>query len=344
MSSSDEKADSPAKPLQEPRDSIAIDRSSPVSERLQAARLFLDNDEVKTASRDKKAHFLRSKGVDDADIQRLLVDESQSESTEKDDEPARPHIVAPTRQQNPARTPTSSSDLADRAPIVTYPEFLAKPQRPPPLVTTTALLNTLYAFAGLSTLLYGTSKYLVAPMVDSLTDARSDLYETASTKLDALVAKLEKTVSAIPPSQAQHVPDDDISEAEDPTEMFHRDVGTQTSLPPSPDAKLPQATNESGSTLQADRLAALTRTLDGINDQFRTQSDDMDGIRTLLDVFRDDLDGMTFSGQSHFVGGYDMYGNGKRSEPEDEIRKVRDNIRRVKGVLLSTRNFPTSAR
>ncbi|KAL3963766.1 hypothetical protein ACCO45_000770 [Purpureocillium lilacinum] len=70
----------------------------------------------------------------------------------------------------------------------------------------------------------------------------------------------------------------------------------------------------------------------------------MDEIRTLLDVFRDDLDGMTYGGQTQFVGGYDMYGTAKKSEPEDEIRKVRDNIRRVKGVLLSTRNFPGSTR
>ncbi|KAH7114072.1 hypothetical protein EDB81DRAFT_301918 [Dactylonectria macrodidyma] len=39
-----------------------------------------------------------------------------------------------------------------------------------------------------------------------------------------------------------------------------------------------------------------------------------------------------------------VYGRTRKPEPEDEIRKVRHNIRRVKGVLLSTRNFPTKAR
>jgi hypothetical protein len=33
-----------------------------------------------------------------------------------------------------------------------------------------------------------------------------------------------------------------------------------------------------------------------------------------------------------------------KNEPDDEVRKARDNIRRIKGVLLSTRSFPASTR
>ncbi|PNY22883.1 Uncharacterized protein TCAP_07047 [Tolypocladium capitatum] len=331
-----------------------------LQDRLELARRFLDDDEVKTASRGKKAEFLKTKGVEDGDIQKLL---GQSETVPEPHEVRlAPHVSVltspkkhheePNNDETPTQrdaTQTSALPAAggDRAPIVTYPEFLAKPQRPPPLVTTDGLLATLYGFVGLSTLLCGTSKFVVAPMVESLTDARSDLYGTSSQKLDILVAKLEKTVSEIPPSsKAQPATTDDISDAEDPTEMFHRDIGTQTSLPTTPAAVAPSkpASAESESKRQADRLSTLTKTLSGLKDQFRTQSEDMDDIRTLLDVFRDDLDGMTYGGQTQFMGGYDMYGGAKKTEPEDEIRKVRDNIRRVKGVLLSTRSFPASAR
>jgi hypothetical protein len=58
-------------------------------------------------------------------------------------------------------------------------------------------------------------------------------------------------------------------------------------------------------------------------------------------VLRDDLDNLTITGQST-MGSYDLYGRTRKNEPDDEIRKVRDNIRRVKGVLLSTRNFATA--
>ncbi|TFA97588.1 hypothetical protein CCMA1212_010684 [Trichoderma ghanense] len=42
------------------------------ADRLQIARRFLEDDAVKTAPRHTKADFLKSKGVDDADIRYLL--------------------------------------------------------------------------------------------------------------------------------------------------------------------------------------------------------------------------------------------------------------------------------
>jgi hypothetical protein len=107
-------------------------------------------------------------------------------------------------------------------------------------------------------------------------------------------------------------------------------------------AKNKDAGGESTTKKQADRLAGLTKTLSGLKDEFRSESEGMDGIKTLVDVLRDDLDSLTYTGQS--ASTYDLYGRSRKPEPEDEIRKVRDNIRRVKGVLLSTRNFPPTAR
>ncbi|PHH81136.1 hypothetical protein CDD80_2121 [Ophiocordyceps camponoti-rufipedis] len=311
-------------------------------DQLHTARRFLQDDHVKTASLEEKASFLKSKGVSDGDIQKLLA---ELESSSRQTETAEPEPQSPTNTPNrPANSHPSEETETDRPPIVTYPEFLAKPARPPPLVTTTRLLNTVYGFAGFATLLYGTSKYYLAPMVDDLTEARSNLYTTATSKLLALIPTLEKSVSVIPPTASHSAPADDASDAEDPSEMFHRDVGTQTSLPDSP-AGTAQVRPVAGSPSdrQADRLSDAVRTLSGLKDDFRSQCDHLEDLRTLLDVLRDDLDGMTYGSRGHFLGGYEMYGT-KRNEPDDEIRKVRDNIRRVKGILLSTRSFPSSTR
>ncbi|KAK2612828.1 hypothetical protein QQS21_001108 [Conoideocrella luteorostrata] len=311
-------------------------------EQVEVARCFLKESQVKSASREKKIEFLESKGISSNDIEKLLSQsEEDSESLSQIRSPKSKRTESSATNEN--SSPSASTN--DRPPIVIFPEFLVKPQRPPPLVTKNGLFNTLYAFAGLSTLLYGTSKYLVAPMVDNLTDAQTELHEVTSKKLDILVAQLEKTVSVIPPALAKpaSLDDNDASDVEDPAEMFHRDIGTQTSVI---DANTVPATkpSEPASKRHVENLASLAKTLSVLKDQFRAQSEGFEDVKTLLDVFRDDLDGMTYGGATEFIGGYDIYSTAKKNEPEDEIRKARDNIRRVKGVLLSTRNFPASTR
>ncbi|RDA86319.1 hypothetical protein CP532_4330 [Ophiocordyceps camponoti-leonardi (nom. inval.)] len=314
---------SPTESSQSPPD--ADDR--PEQDQLQIARRFLDADNVRTASREGKARFLKSKGISDDDIEMLLAEENTSSQSS---------------EQTAETAPTSTTD--DAPPVVTYPEFLAKPVRPPPLVTKNRLFNTMYGFAGIATLLYGLSKYYVAPMVDELTDARSGLYATASHKLLALLSTLESSVSTIPAGASHGVHADAASDAEDPFEMFHRDVGTQTSLPVSPAvAAQSHSIAASAADHQTDRLCLAVRTLSSLKDQYRTQSEDLENMRTLLDVLRDDLDSLTYGSQVPFLG-YEIYGAAKRIEPDDEIRRVRDNIRRVKGILLSTRSFPSSTR
>jgi hypothetical protein len=235
---------------------------------------------------------------------------------------------------------------SDRPPIVTYPEFLAKPERPPPLVTTSRLLGALNAVAGLTAVIYGTSKFVVTPMVESLTEARVDLHDTTSSKLSGIVNKLEKTVSEVPPTK-KPLTADDASDTSDPSEMFHRDVGTQTlpvqALPSSKSASVASLSGVSQSQRQAERLATLTKTLSGLKDGYRSESEDLQDLKTLVDVFRDDLDAMTFGNQADFVGGYDVY-NKRKKDPDDELRRVRDNVRRIKGLLLSSRSFPASTR
>jgi hypothetical protein len=56
--------------------------TTPLESRLNVARRFLEEEEVKNASRDKKAEFLRIKGLGDTEIEALLEG--------KDSEPASP--------------------------------------------------------------------------------------------------------------------------------------------------------------------------------------------------------------------------------------------------------------
>lgn len=226
---------------------------------------------------------------------------------------------------------------------MTYPEFLTKPQNDPPLVTTNGLLNTLYAFGGLSTLLYGASKFAVEPMIEKQTSARVDLHETTSKKLDSILTKLESTVSVVPSYNNKSGANATTSEAEDvddPSEMFHRDIGTQTT---SPLASSSKGKEEAQSKLQADRLSKLAKSLTGLTNDYKKQSTDSENVKAFLDTFRDELDTMTYGNQTEIFGAYDINKKKKKAD-EDEIRKVRDNIRRIKGVLLSARTFPTSAR
>lgn len=351
----------------------APDATGSQDDKLEVARRFLDDEGVKDAPREKKIEFLKEKGIEASNIAKLLGEQETPASSEVratlDDlqsmltplkvtettEELRSISSSPpssdatnestdSTQLSPLTTstqPITSSPTADRPPIVTYPEFLTKPIRPPPLVTKTGLLATLYAFAGLSTLLYGSSKYIVAPMVETQTEARQDFHATTLTKLDSIVAKLEKTVSEVPPRKSTSI-EDTPSEAEDPTEMFHRDMGTQTSPLATPG--IGDGKEEKGAKKHAGQLAKLSKTLTDLKNEVRAQSEDMEDIKTIVDVFRDELDAMTYAGQNDYLAGYDVYGRSRKAEPDDEIRKVRDNIRRVKGVLLSTRNFPASTR
>ncbi len=53
--------------------------SSVVEEdQMDVARRFLEDDEVKNASRDKKVAFLKAKGIEDGDIEKLLSETDQS--------------------------------------------------------------------------------------------------------------------------------------------------------------------------------------------------------------------------------------------------------------------------
>ncbi|TQW00075.1 peroxin Pex14/17-Penicillium chrysogenum [Cordyceps javanica] len=321
--------------------------SATTEDKLLVARRFLDDATVKNEPRDKKVAFLQSKGVEDDHIQKLLGD-AHDTTTEKDSA-----TEPPTAQKSPPAA------AADRAPIVTYPEFLTKPQRPPPLITTQALLNTLYGFVGLSTLVYGVSKYVAEPMIENLNDARQELHDTTASRLEALVSQLERTVSVVPPpkhaalvnnsSESTTVIVSNDEEDDDPAELFHRDIGTQTSFIDVPtstaaDVKQPEV-KQPAPTQHATSVTKLAKCVSGLRDAVVSQSGDFEDIKAQVESFREDLDRMIFPQMDFTPGAYSMMSTtGSKNEPDDEVRKARDNIRRIKGVLLSTRSFPASTR
>ncbi|KKY37413.1 putative peroxin 14 17 [Diaporthe ampelina] len=259
----------------------------------------------------------------------------------------------------------------DQPPIITYPEFLTKPAKPPPLITASGLLNSLGIVAGLSTFVYGATKYLVSPMVDSLTESRVEFHEIANKNLSQLVEKLEHAVSEIPESyhaagrkaalasstyatgEYTDAADDNASSYDDPTELFHRDVGVQTSPPSTPGGlSYPTAGTAGAATKhssavatqqQADKLGRLITSISDLSADLASQADGFGEAKSALDDFGHDLHAMTYPPESFGVGSSYLYG-AARSEPEDEIKKVKNNIRSVKGVLLSTRSFAAPTR
>ncbi|KAH8840248.1 hypothetical protein MCOR01_006968 [Pyricularia oryzae] len=245
---------------------------------------------------------------------------------------------------------TQPAQKPDQPPIVTYPEFLTKPPRPPPLITATTFLNTASAFAGLATLIIGTSKYVLSPMVESLTDARIDLHRSASDGLSRTIEKLEGIVSEVPPlpsastqdktgGAARKQDDNDAASSDggDPTELFHRDVGVQTSPPQTPFAATASTQKPSAIESQATRLAKLTASVREMSVSYATTAETHESTSVVLGHLSADVDKLRTPVATRPAGTvyYRAF-----AEPDDQVKAVKQSIRSVKGVLLSARSFP----
>ncbi|KAH8687373.1 peroxisomal membrane anchor protein conserved region-domain-containing protein [Tricladium varicosporioides] len=342
---------------------------------LEQAKKFLEEDEVKNASTDKKIAFLETKGLREGEIQELLAvtrnsEASSSTSTESvSSQASQPTQDAYTRlassqisqpssqSSSPPQqtyTPPQTSSSSPQPPIITYPEFLVAPAAPQPLVTKPRLLTTLYAFSALSLLLYGTNTYLVTPMVAQLTSSRHELASSASTNLQKLIEKLEGLVSTVPNYVGKKQIDEggeeeEDSETEDPTELFHRDIGVQTSPILSPSSSHPPSPPPGpASTLndQVTRLSGLTQSMKDLITDSTSEGTNTSELETTINVLREYLDSMAYVAPSFGFGGGGYsggYGIGGKAE-DDEISKVKAGIRGVKGVLLSARSFPGGVR
>ncbi|RAK85880.1 peroxisomal membrane anchor protein [Aspergillus costaricaensis CBS 115574] len=368
---------------------------------IEQAAKFLEDESIRDAPTDRKVTFLQSKGLREDEINTLLdisTTPKASDTTEEEEKTASPDTTPPsstepapapeqtdnasassTTQPTPSSsitTPTPSptspktTTTRDIPPIITYPEFLSTPTKPPPLVTLRSVLYTLYGAAGLSASFYGASEYLIKPMLSNLTSARQELASTATSNLQKLNEKLEQNVSVIPESLKNKTANtendssstDTESITSDPTELFHRDVATQTAT--SDFAATYNNNNKTGTDKDSpeDPTAAVTdhlKRLESIRSQLRECSDTEkesstldSGMRTRLNELHHYLDGLIYSKPGfNPLSGYGMYSTpgmdsgsgaatGVGKGEEDAIANFRAEIRGVKGALLSARNFP----
>ena len=375
-----------------PSQSIA---SEPPS--LEQAEKLLEDDSMRDAPHERKVEFLQSKGLQADDIEKLLGPSPSSSSSDDDDSVANTSTSelktihdttqTPSREEERKEVPTSSpptlaestppsvSPKRDIAPIITYPEFLLKPQKPPPLITLERLANAAYAFAGFSALTWGASRYIVQPMLESLTEARHSLVETAKSDLETLNTKLESTVSHVPyiPSLAvqqqqqnqksQQEDDEDLESTDsDPTELFHRDIATQTSPTrsrthsPSSDYSAGNLPAQDPTTSQSSRIRSLHATLSSLlssqttqfsHDRLSTTITDFQSTLTRLETtynpFETDYSKPYASSTGASSGAREATGEKTTVKKTDnEATKFKNEIRSLKGAFLSSRNFPTA--
>ncbi|PYH70267.1 peroxisomal membrane protein PEX14, partial [Aspergillus vadensis CBS 113365] len=368
---------------------------------IEQAAKFLEDESIRDAPTDRKVTFLQYKGLREDEINTLLGISSTpkaSDTTEEEEKTASPDTTPPSSTEpapapeqannasassttqptpsssittpTPSPTPpkTTTTTTRDIPPIITYPEFLSTPTKPPPLVTLRSVLYTLYGAAGLSASFYGASEYLIKPMLSNLTSARQELASTATSNLHKLNEKLEQNVSVIPESLKNKTANtendssstDTESITSDPTELFHRDVATQTAT--SDFAATYNNKTGTDKDSPADPTAAVTdhlKRLESIRSQLRDCSDTEkesstldSGMRTRLNELHHYLDGLIYSKPGfNPLSGYGMYSTpgmdsgsgaatGVGKGEEDAIANFRAEIRGVKGALLSARNFP----
>jgi len=351
-------------------DETALEEDAPL---IEQASKFLDDPTIRNAPREKKLEFLQSKGVKAEDIEKLLSEETPQntsrdiekllpeeepdeapQDTPQDIETAGERAWSSQAPSKPAEAPAPQSQPRDIPPIVTYPEFLAQPTEKPPLVTTRRLLSTAYITGGIVATVYGLSKYIIGPMTQNLTDSRHDFASHTQEQLDKLNERLRDSASVDPATKTKlNVSDaaDDISEADsDPTELYHRDFGTQTTpnLSRRDSKSSPATEDESVVKAHENRLKILTSHLRELQSTRSNDSAASDSLKTQVSNFQIYLSDMSYQNQfssssSGFYGG--TYGLPKTNAgKDDQIEVLKNDIRAVKGVFLSARNFPAGGR
>ena len=346
----------------------------------EQAMQFLQHPDIHDAPRERKVLFLESKGIPSDEIHRLLDapasgnDAPEIDVHAPDPQLTEPHAEPTTKPETDSAEPTSppsapSSELPTTGPplapdagpsaappIITYPEFLVAAHRararPTALLAQPLLLPALYTTAFLAASSYALSALALRPMHDALSAARTDLLATARRRLDELTARLEGAVSALPAVPASgrrgggagadaDADADAGSEVSDPTELFHRDVGVQTlSTPPSP------STSESGRTpggaaeAHGARLRALREHATALQDAGERGAAAERAAGEGVAELRRYLEGLALARRGGGAPGLAFGVVKERGREEDEVARVRAEIRSVKGVLLSARSFP----
>lgn len=380
---------------QEPSDNTATDATAQTgapetveeakdsrAELLSQASEFLLHPDIKDASTDKKISFLETKGLTNTEIHSLLGisrndSTSSSSSASSSSSPSEPPPPPSTSSALTQAEQSSRSTSPSAPPIITYPEFLLHASSPPPLITTPRLLTTLYISALVSGSVYVANKLLFSPMLEDLTTARHTLYTSTQENISTLNEKLSSTVSVIPPDgkegQVKGDKDDkddgESSIASDPSELFSRDAGVQTS-PSDLVPGLSQSANPFwGATAQAtqnprihqqNKLKELHKNLEEVSESSTDALDADTEARARMSELKGMLEDMAYGRGSGGLsglrsggtsGGFDlrtmsadgpggMWTGKKEESGEDEVAKMRAEIKSFKGLLLSARSFP----
>ncbi|KAL1792600.1 hypothetical protein ACET3X_009107 [Alternaria dauci] len=327
------------------------------SELLEQASRFLEDATIRDAPREKKVAFLQSKGVRTEDIETLLGKEPQENThTDLEDVGQRAWSATPSKPAEVSEVTSQARDTPpppprEIPPIVTYPEFLANTEKPPPLITTQRLATTAYVTGGLIATMYGLSKYIIAPMTHSLAESRQEFASHTHEQLKELNSRLGKAVSVDPASKVKAIADaaDDVSEADsDPTELYHRDYGTQTtpnlSRRPSTSAADPHPTV----TAQENRLKIIKSRLQELDTNRTNDGKSRDALRTKVSDLTTYLTEMDYKNQYYpsmgrYGSSFTWSGSGGTAQ-SDQMEVLKNDIRAVKGVFLSARNFPVGGR
>lgn len=315
---------------------------------------FLQDPAVKNAPMEKKRAFFESKGIPKEMVEDVLkaeeagfsaIDFEGFQQQQIQQEAAPPPVTTP---------PPRPQQQASGPPIIMYPEHLEEAHKPPPLITPGRLMNTAYFVGGLATLIYGASKYLVTPMSDSLTEARHDFATHSQGKLDEINERLEKLVSKVPPgARAQkrtedgEVGEDADSETSDPTELYHRDMGTQTSPPQSRRSSSSsdspsKPTKKDAISYQSNGLSILSSHLNELLEASSKVESANKERQDSLNKLRHNVDGMMYGN----IGGLNVWNQTedaakkKKDEQSDAVEEFKKEIRGMKGILLSAKRFP----
>ncbi|KAF1812497.1 hypothetical protein P152DRAFT_466406 [Eremomyces bilateralis CBS 781.70] len=360
------KGDSPEKKTAEVAVGDVDAASAEASLRDQATK-FLQDPSIQDASRERKVAFLESKGIPRSDAETLLGPEVQSVEEvvkEADNQPSAPAAKIQTPVAK-VETPAVKQSTKDIPPIITYPEFLTHSAKKPPLITANLLWNILYASGTTAAVIYGASKFLVEPLVESLSETRHDFFNHTQEHLTTLNDRLTDTVSTVPAMPLtlkdqvnQLVEADQLSDSSsdsDPTELFHRDIGVQTSpalsrrgsVGPDSLSGLPEAARDAVTDQEA-KLQSISDRLQQMIESAKTSKSSNDAMDEQVRDLSSYLTGITYSSPYYGMSGLNTFNYSMNSTAGsgtgkiDAVDAVKADIRGVKGVLLSSRNFPSA--
>ena len=313
---------------------------------IEKAAKFLEEDSTRDAPIERKKLFLESKGLTETEIDDLLEIQHTPEAAVMEDygierqeasqpTPGTTSLEPVTTSVPPERPPDAPSK--DTPPIITYPEFLLHAQKPVPLITANRLLTSLYIVSGTAATIYGTSKYIVEPMVESLTSARHFLFESAGANMIALNKKLESAVSKVPeiPPHSKEEDSDTDSISSDGARFFNRSAGTQTSPHLSRSNSSTSSDPDEALSPTQDHTSALLEIHSKLSDLLPTDGEPVNPLRDSISELRAYLEKLPYANSLNLGGKV-----GKKREM-DAVANLKAEIRGVKGVLLSARNFPS---